>query len=627
MTFNTVSTAAGGAANGILLTGVGGAGDFTVNGGSITAATRGLDIDGGAGAITINANLTTSGVSARSVEVTNRTGGTVDINGLVTDNAAGINLSTNSTGLVRFDGGIVASTGANTAFNATVSGNVAVTDGNGATAPNNTLTTTSGTALNVANTAIHADDLTFQSITAGGAAGSAGVGISLDNTGSAGGLTVTGTGTAASGGTIQHKTGANGSTTAGIGVYLNNAAQVSLTRMQLNDFDNFAIRANGVNGLTVSNTVVSGLNGNDAGSDEGAVLIDEASGAINITSSSVSGGFEDNLRVLYDDTAARTATFSVTGSTFRDLQAAGQNAQVNLRTATSAAAASNVTFNFTGANVFENDANTLPPGGTENWSDGILVTFEGPFQHTLNVQNATFHHLFQGMDIASNFSADVNYTLMNNTITFTEGVAAIALGNGSSSTNQSLVTGLIQGNTIGTSGVAQSGSRLGQGIVLDFRGEETAQLTVHANTIRRVEVGGIDVLANTGDGDLNLQLTNNVIDQVEDNVGGGISDGIRVLTGTGSLHDICLDARNNDSFKIGSTPADGDELQLRQSNAGVVFAIEGLTGSGATASNVEAFVDSQNPLFTPGNGGTRVRTVASVVSYTSVANCTTPATV
>ena len=122
-------------------------------------------------------------------------------------------------------------------------------------------------------------------------------------------------------------------------------------------------------------------------------------------------------------------------------------------------------------------------------------------------------------------------------------------------------------------------------------------MTIHANTIRRIEVGGIDVLANTGDGDLHLQLTNNVIDQVEDNVGGGISDGIRVLTGTGSLHDLCLDARNNDSFKIGAGA--GDELQLRQSNTGVVFGIEGLTGSGTSAANVEAYLDGREPIVQP----------------------------
>ena len=60
------------------------------------------------GNVTIGATLTTSGAAARSVEVTLRDGGTVDINGLVTDTSHGINLSTNGTGLVRFDGGITA---------------------------------------------------------------------------------------------------------------------------------------------------------------------------------------------------------------------------------------------------------------------------------------------------------------------------------------------------------------------------------------------------------------------------------------------------------------------------------------------------------------------------------------
>ena len=178
------------AANGILLTNVAGPGAFTVNGGAITATTRALDVDDNSGNVTIGATLTTSGAAARSVEVTNRDGGTVDINGLVTDTSQGINLSTNGTGLVRFDGGITASTGANTAFNATGGGTVAVTDTNGATAPNNTLTTTTGTALNVANTTIHADDLTFRSISANGAAN----GIVLNTTGASGGLTVTGNG-------------------------------------------------------------------------------------------------------------------------------------------------------------------------------------------------------------------------------------------------------------------------------------------------------------------------------------------------------------------------------------------------------------------------------------------------
>src|SRR5262249_13796331 len=119
-----------------------------------------------------------------------------------TESSLGINLSTNTTGLVRFDGGLTASTGANTAFSATVSGSIVVTDPNAAgTVPDNTLTTTTGTALNVQNTTIGANGLTFRSNPANGATN----GIVLDAVGSSGGLTVTGTGTTAgSGGTIQN---------------------------------------------------------------------------------------------------------------------------------------------------------------------------------------------------------------------------------------------------------------------------------------------------------------------------------------------------------------------------------------------------------------------------------------
>ena len=86
--------------------------------------------------------------------------------------------------------------------------------------------------------------------------------------------------------------------------------------MQLNDFENFAIRASDVNGFSLQNSVINGKNGNDAGTDEGAMLFVNSSGTINITNSQISGGFEDNLRVLYDSATADTATYNITGNTF-----------------------------------------------------------------------------------------------------------------------------------------------------------------------------------------------------------------------------------------------------------------------------------------------------------------------
>jgi hypothetical protein len=223
------------------------------------------------------------------------------------------------------------------------------------------------------------------------------------------------------------------------------------------------------------------------------------------------------------------------------------------------------------------------------------------------------------MDIASNFSADVNYTLRNNTITFTEGVAAIAMGSGSSSTNQSFLTALIQGNNIGTSGVPQSGNRLGLGIVLDMRGNETAQFTLHGNNIRRTEVNGIQVIGQTAaDGDLHLQVTNNLVEQIEDDAGGGpggagVIYGIEVTTNNPSSHDICLDARNNDSMNINAF-----DIRVRQATINNTFDLEGFAGNGTVAAQVEAFLATQNPGNT-----TNVRTGGSVVNYTA-GNCTTP---
>ena len=70
-----------------------------------------------------------------------------------------------------------------------------------------------------------------------------------------------------SGGTIQHKTGADGSAgaapTSGVGVYLNNTKSVSLSSMNLHDFDNYGIFGFSVviNPMTPLHLAVLGLSG------------------------------------------------------------------------------------------------------------------------------------------------------------------------------------------------------------------------------------------------------------------------------------------------------------------------------------------------------------------------------
>ena len=64
-----------------------------------------------------------------------------------------------------------------------------------------------------------------------------------------------------------------------------------------------------------------------------------------INASQISGGLDDDLRILYDSATADTATFNITGNTFSALQStATANGLINLFTTTAASAASNVTF-------------------------------------------------------------------------------------------------------------------------------------------------------------------------------------------------------------------------------------------------------------------------------------------
>jgi hypothetical protein len=143
---------------------------------------------------------------------------------------------------------------------------------------------------------------------------------------------------------------------------------------------------------------------------------------------------------------------------------------------------------------------------------------------------------------------------------------------------------------------------------------------VHQNIIRHTEVNPLRFLGQTAaDGDLHLRITNNTITDIDDDAGGGagIIPGIEVTTNNPSSHDIFLDLRANDSANINEA-----DILVRQATLNNTFSIEDLTGSGTTASNVEAFLVAQNP----GNTA-RVRTGSSVVNYTTMNlnNTNTPA--
>lgn len=235
-------------------------------------------------------NLSTSGTAIRNTpaaSVGNFLMDTVNVNNTTT--GAGITLNA---------GGTVEATGVNTISVAAVS------------------------ALNVTNTNIGAAGMTFRSISSSGGTV---FGITLNNTGSAGGLTVTGNGTPGSGGTIQNKTGTLA--TQGNGISLTNTSSVSLAWMSIQGNQNYGIRGSNVSGFTLDNSVVGTVtkNGNSATVDvnpvtgvagETSLRFANLTGNAVISNSTLDNGF--TRTVVIENDVATPLNLSITNSTINE---------------------------------------------------------------------------------------------------------------------------------------------------------------------------------------------------------------------------------------------------------------------------------------------------------------------
>ncbi|HUQ30890.1 MAG TPA: Ig-like domain-containing protein, partial [Pyrinomonadaceae bacterium] len=357
------------------------------------------------------------------------------------------------------------------AINNTSGPGLSLTAGGTATATGvNTIQTTTGTALTVTNTNIGAGGLTFRSISSDGAAN----GIVLNNTGTtaaSGALTVTGSGTAASGGTIK-----NGA----IGISLTSTRGPSFTYMQLNDFTDWAIRGTGVINFTLANSVVSGVNGNNAVTEEGSVRFTELTGSASISSSSISGGFVDNLSVV--NTTGTLDRFTISATTFGANSATFGNAGAVFKGSGTAIVKATIQNSFFTSTRGDHANMTLTAG-----------TPTGDFVFTGNTVTNSHPSVVSGgggirvVSGAAGSNSTMTYDISNNVMSQSRGTAigvTKGAGNGSFS-------GLINNNQVGVAATANSGSREGSDISVIMSESGVHATTITNNQLRQYNNFGI----------------------------------------------------------------------------------------------------------------------------------------
>ncbi len=580
-------------------------GTVSISGGTVGSTTNnGVEVNGGAANVTISADITNT--TGRSVNILNRTGGIVNIAGTINDTGTGIQVTSNSGGTSTFSGSSkVVSTGASqavtlssnsghtigfsgggldidtssgTGFSATGGATAVTTSGTG-----NSITSGIGTALNVVSTPIGAGGLTFASISADGGAN----GIYLSSTGSSGGLTVTGTGAAGSGGTIRNMVGGDG-TTAGIGVYLTQTQDVSLSWMQLNDHDNFAIRGVTVTGFTLASSVIDGANGTSNAADEGSVSFDELLGSASFTNNSISGGREDNIVVT--NTGGTLDRMTVSGGTIGLNHSTAGNDGILVESQNAAVFKISVLgVSFLGARGDLIQTNTLD---TSNM-DVVLQNNAFANAHP-SIVSGGGGITISGGSATSNITVTYNISgSVANGQTFRDARGnAITVNYVNGSGN---ISGTIRNNKIGVSGVAQSGSSQGNGMTLGANAGIIHTVYVIDNDIDSINFGaGIDALANGG-ATLNLTATGNTMDEY----GASGLAGIYTITGGNSTSDtghICADLRNNTI----TGPPWGYDIWIDQIGSGASYNFPGYVGPTTGGTDLDTFLTNNNTLSGPG---------------------------
>ena len=420
-------------------------------------------------------------------------------------------------------------------------------------------------------------------------------GIILTNT--SGSFTITGDGANAqngTGGTIQNLSGADG-TAQGRGISLSNVSNFFIRQMNLHDFSNFAIRGSSVTGFSMLYSAITGTNGSAAGAfDEAAISIDNLLGSATISNNNIANGYEFLVKVLNSSGALNRLTMNSNTFGVNNVTLGGDAVQIFA----SGTATLNVTAN---TNTFTNAREDLFNAVATQTANMDLVFKSNSLSnnHTNKVGAASNVLLF------STSTGAVTYDMSCNTMT--TGATGTALGaakgvpdSGSGGT----MTGTMNANTIGQSGVVGSGSEF-TGIFASALGSGTHTTAITNNIIYRYGEEGILLKSNDplsgGNAVLNATVTGNQTLQPD----GFAFAGIWIVAGSGSgtethvINVVLGNATNaalKNDFSTGD-PNDFSDVEMDELGSASVI---NLSRAGSASPTVEGVVkdNNLNPLTT-----------------------------
>jgi hypothetical protein len=445
-----------------------------------------------------------------------------------------------------------------------------------------TVTTTTGTAVNL-NAA--SGTLGFTRISSTGAAH----GINLTNVG--GTFTIAGDGSAAangSGGTIANSTTEGILSSGGVTLSLR---QINVTNSGTSSLGPAAstgsgIKVTGAGGFALAYAKVTDTAG--GGQDDGVYLINTG-GNVSITNSQITGSPHNGVHL--DNTSVNVTAFTLSGNTIGSQPNDGATTFGNNGVLFDMKGSTQVAAATIQGNTFSNiyaTALQAQAGGTANIQGMTIGGAAGGQANTFSGNNIA-------LDLDQDNSASFTFNVLNNAM---NGHYSHAMNVFTTQTSTGgALTGKIDGNTIGTEGVIDSGSAIGNGLRLNINGQTHAVLTVSNNLLNEIPNGrGIEMIGRLGSGAAAFKVVGNTVKRPngshEDVCGLGSAQPCplaSVWTSALNGNNVCSIITGNTAYDPASWAA-GGEAAFALSNNASTLRLEG------TAANAAAQITGNNTI-------------------------------
>ena len=463
--------------------------------------------------------------------------------------------------------------------------------------------------------------------------GGSATGLNIQDTN--GSFSVAGSGSACTtavnctGGTLSNKAAGNPGTD---GVRIQNATNISLTRVFIKDNGGNGVFASSTNGIKIDNCWIESNSDNTSGGfdpvggfgNEANVHYMNVSGTAvgganetSITNSTIKDAFEHDIEI--DQTTASLTDFLIDNCSITNNGASTQAGNRILIIVNASGTTSNLRVEDSTISG-NRTAGALTAAGIQGTVSagtlGVKVFRNTLLNHNVAVDVSTSTAGILNFDITDNGGSGgvANNGASNGKITGSDSVALNVFTNANSTGS---VNGFIRGNTVGTQGVASSGSNLGRGIQFQNEGSVNSKVLISGNIVQGVsgnqEINVQHGIAVAGvAGTSNVTVTNNTL---RENTGSSSRPLNAEILNSGTL---CVDIGSN-AFGAGLTGQGGGSSLLRvnegSTNAPTMNVHQATPTAAANANELD---DANGLSFAAGQV-----TVAGTPNF-STATCTQP---